>query len=109
MAKERASRRAEREAQAARDRQERARKRARRDRLDRGKQAISALVPDAPKRAPGLLAQRRRRRLLALAAGILLIQVVLWPILPSWGARLIVLALCIVAAPIVWVLSFGQV
>lgn len=46
---------------------------------------------------------------MAFAAAILLIQVVLWPILPTWGARLIVLALCLVAAPIAWVLSFGRV
>jgi len=109
MAKERARKRAEREATKARERDERARKRARRERLDRGKQAITSLVPDAPRRAPGLLARRRLRRLIAFAAGICLIQVVLWPLLPSWTARLVVLALTLVAAPVVWVLSFGRV
>ena len=109
MAKDRARRRAEREAQAAREREERARTRARKERLDRGRKALTSLVPDAPKRAPGLLARRRRRRLMAFGAGILVVQLVLWPLLPSWSARLVVLALCLIAAPIVWVLSFGRV
>lgn len=109
MAKERARRRAEREVEKARERDERARKRARRQRVERSKQALAALVPDAPRRSPGLLAQRRRRRLLAFAGGICLIQLVLWPLLPSWSARLVVLALSLVAAPVVWVLSFGRV
>ena len=109
MAKERARKRAEREVAAAEERAERARKRARRARLDRGKEALTSLMPDAPKRTPGLLARRRRRRLLAFAAGICLIQVVLWPLLPNWGARLVVLALSLVAAPIVWVLAFGRI
>ncbi|TEX50459.1 MAG: hypothetical protein B7C55_10710 [Actinomycetales bacterium mxb001] len=109
MAKERARKRAEREAQAARDRQERARTRARKERLDRGKKALTSLVPDAPKRTPGLLARRRRRRLMAFAATIMLIQVIVWPLLPTWTARLVVLALSLVIAPVAWVLAFGRV
>ena len=108
MAKERARRRAEREAEAARDREKRARERAKRDRIARGKQALTSLVPDAPRLAPGLLARRRRRRLWSFVAVIALIQVLTWPFLPGWPARLLVLALCVVAAPIVWVLSFGR-
>lgn len=109
MAKDRARRRAEREAQHAREREERARSRARRERIDRGKQAIASIVPDAPKLTPGILARRRRRRLLAFAAGIAMIQAVTWPFLPNWGSRLVVLALTLLAAPVVWVLSFGRV
>ena len=108
MAKERARKRAEREAAAAREREARDRKRARKERLDRGREALGSLVPDAPRRAPGILARRRRRRLLAFAAVILLIQVVLWPLLPSWTARLVVLVITLVAAPIAWVLAFGR-
>lgn len=108
MAKERARRRAEREAAAARDREQRARKRARRERLDKGREALSAMVPDAPRLAPGLLARRRRRRLIAFAVVIVVVQVVLWPILPSWTARFVVLVLSLVAAPIAWVLAFGR-
>jgi Flp pilus assembly protein TadB len=109
MAKERARKRAEREAAAARDRVKRARQRARRDRLDRGKRAVTSLVPDAPKRTPGLLARRRRRRLLVFALGVIAICAVTWPFLPSWTARVVVLVLALIAAPVVWVLSFGRV
>lgn len=41
--------------------------------------------------------------------GIVLIQVILWPFLPSWGARILTLGLTLLAAPVVWVLSFGRV
>jgi Flp pilus assembly protein TadB len=109
MAKERARKRAEREAAAARDREKRARKRARRDRLDRGKRAVTSLVPDAPKRTPGLLARRRRRRLMAFGLGVIAICAITWPFLPSWTARVVVLVLALIAAPVVWVLSFGRV
>ncbi|MGI9196316.1 MAG: hypothetical protein ACR2KE_02530 [Candidatus Nanopelagicales bacterium] len=109
MAKERARKRAEREAATAREREVRARRRARRERLDRAKGRVSALVPDAPRLAPGLLARRRRRRLVAFAVVIVLIQVLVWPLLPSWPARLVLLGLSLLAAPIAWVLAFGRV
>jgi Flp pilus assembly protein TadB len=109
MAKERARKRAEREAAKAVEQEKRARKRARRERLDRGKRAVASLVPDAPRTTPGLLARKRRRRLIAFALGVIAIQVVTWPLLPSWTARLVVLGLTILAAPVVWVLSFGRV
>jgi Flp pilus assembly protein TadB len=109
MAKERARKRAEREAAAAREREQRARKRVRRERVERGKRAVASLVPDAPKRTPGLLARKRRRRLLAFALGIAAICVITWPFLPSWTARIVVLVLALLAAPVVWVMSFGRV
>lgn len=109
MAKERARKRAEREAARQAEREKRARKRARRERVDRGRRAVASLVPDAPRRTPGLLAQRRRRRLLAFAIGVIAIQVLTWPFLPSWTARLVVLGLTLLAAPVVWVMSFGRV
>ena len=54
-------------------------------------------------------AARRRRRLIADVLGIIAIQVILWPFLPSWGARILTLGLTVLAAPVVWVLSFGRV
>jgi Flp pilus assembly protein TadB len=109
MAKERARKRAEREAAQAVEREKRARKRVRRERIDRGKRAVASLVPDAPKRTPGLLARKRRRRLFAFALGIVAICALTWPFLPSWTARLVVLVLALLAAPVIWVLSFGRV
>ena len=109
MAKERARKRAEREAAAVREREERARRRARQERRERTRRAIGSVVPDRPRVAPGLLARRRRRRLLVFALGVIAIQVIAWPFLPSWSARLLVLVLTLIAAPVVWVLSFGRV
>lgn len=70
--------------------------------------ALASAIPDAPRRTPGLLAARRRRRLIGFALGVLLIQVLLWPFLPSWGARILALVLTLLAAPIAWVLAFGR-
>ena len=109
MAKERARKRADREAAKAAEREKRARTRVRRERIDRGKRAVASLVPDAPRRTPGLLARRRRRRLMAFALAIIAIQALTWPLLPSWTARLVVLGLTLLAAPVVWVMSFGRV
>ena len=53
--------------------------------------------------------RRRRRRLFAFALGIIAIQVLVWPFVPSWTGRLVVLVLTLLAAPVVWVLSFGRV
>jgi len=109
MAKERARKRAEREAAAAKEREKRARQRARRERVDKVKGAVAAAVPDKPRVTPGLLARKRRRRLLAFALAIVAICAVTWPFLPSWTARIVVLVLALLAVPVVWVLSFGRV
>lgn len=109
MAKERARKRAEREAAAEKEREERARRRARKERVDRVRQTVAAAMPDRPKVTPGLLARRRRRRLFAFALGIIAIQVLVWPFVPSWTGRIVVLVLTLLAAPVVWVLSFGRV
>lgn len=108
MAKERARKRAEREAAAAVQKEHRRKQVARREKSARRKDAVRGLVPDVNRR-PGILAARQRRRLWAFVAGIVAIQLVIWPFLPSWGARLVVLALTLIAAPVVWVLTFGRV
>lgn len=109
MVKERARKRAEREAAAEKEREERARRRARKDRVDGVKQKVVAAIPDRPRVTPGLLARRRRRRLFAFVLGIIAIQVLVWPFVPSWTGRIVVLVLTLLAAPVVWVLSFGRV
>jgi Flp pilus assembly protein TadB len=109
VAKERARKRAEREAAAAREREVRARRRVRRERRERVRTSVASALPDRPKVAPGLLARRRRRRLFAFALGIIAVQLLVWPFVPSWTGRLVVLVLTLLAAPVVWVLSFGRV
>jgi len=109
MAKQRARKRAEREAAAEKEREQRARRRARKERVERVRSSVASAIPDRPRVTPGLLARRRRRRLVAFLLGIALIQVIAWPLLPTWSSRLVVLGLTLLAAPVVWVLSFGRV
>lgn len=108
MAKDRARRRAEREAAADRLRVHRQMQRQRTDRARRRRARIRALIPDRPNVTPGLLARRRRRRLAALTGIIVIICAITWPLLPDWGGRLVVLAGLLMAAPVAWVLSFGR-
>lgn len=109
MAKERARRRAEREAAAEVQRRQRATGQRRRERAQARRRRLRALVPAKPHTTPGLLARRRRRRLAVMVGVIIAICAVSWPFLPDWGARLVVLAGLLMAAPVAWVLSFGRV
>lgn len=109
MAKERARRRAEREAAALEQREQRATQRRRADRAQRWRQRLRAMLPDKPHTTPGLLARRRRRRLAALAGIIVVICAITWPLLPDWGGRIVVLVGLLMAAPVAWVMSFGRV
>ena len=43
-----------------------------------------------------------------MLGGIAAVQIILWPIVGSWGPRLLVLALCLLMAPLVWVLLFDR-
>jgi hypothetical protein len=103
VSKERARRRAEREAEAARRaalRQRRvatlARRRARRERL----------LGWLPRRRrggtgrPSLLAAKRRRRIGLLALGFLLVQFLVWVSTPDWGVRVGVLVVSVLAMPL---------
>lgn len=109
MAKERARRRAEREAVAAEERRRRAVQQRRRERAQTWRQRLRALLPSKPHITPGLLARRRRRRMALFAGVIVAICAVAWPFLPDWGARVIVLLGLLLLTPVAWVMSFGRV
>lgn len=107
MSRERARRRAEREQAAAEDRERRERERLRRARADRRRDAVRSAVPRR-RPAPGLLAARSRRRMAWLLGAVVVVQVVTWPLLPSWSARLVLLAVCLMLVPLLWVVMFGR-
>lgn len=109
MAKDRARRRAERQQQAQIDRARRAREVRRREAAQARRAWWSRWIPARPHTTPGLLARRKRRRLAVLVGIIAVVCIITWPLLPDWGARLIVLAGLLMAAPVAWVLSFGRV
>ncbi|MFI6521597.1 hypothetical protein ACIBF1_39020 [Spirillospora sp. NPDC050679] len=110
MSKERARRRAEREAAAAKAAAERAerdarlaRRRARRDRL-------AALVPKPVRyrRAGGVLAQRRRVQNRLTFGVFLAVQIAGWFLLATWPARLALLALSLFLVPVFVTLAFDR-
>lgn len=107
MSKDRARRRAVREAEAARlsaDRETRAALLARRQaRADRWRR----LLPTVRRRsgATGLLAAKRRRSLGLLAMAFFFLQFVTWVSTSDWGVRGAVLLVSLFALPVVAVLS----
>lgn len=109
MAKDRARRRAEREAVEAAARRQRARRNRWVQRRRRVGDRVRGWLPRRPRTAPGLLAARRRRRMAMLLGVIVIICAISWPLLPDWGGRIMVLAAALMLAPVAWVLSFGRV
>ena len=112
MSKERARRRAVREEAAAQRREQQERARERRDRRTARTSAVRAKVPKAPRlghgRPQGLLAARRRRRVLVMAVLWVLMQVVAWLLVESWAGRGVVAALTAFAMPVVWTLVYDR-
>ena len=107
MSKERAQRRARREAEAAKRQAERerraaveARRRARRKRL------VGWLPQRTRIRSQGgLLAAERRRRVGMLVVGFLVLQFLTWVSTPDWGLRAAVLLVSVLAVPLVAALT----
>jgi hypothetical protein len=104
VSKERAARRAEREAERER-RVARARARERRASRRRG---LLGLGRQRRGRADSLLARRRRRQNLALLAALLVLNTLLWVVVPDWGLRAAAAALSLLAWPILTVLVFDR-
>jgi hypothetical protein len=110
LSRERARRRAEREAEQARlaavraEREARlARRRARRDRL-------AALVPRPVRvaRQGGLIARRRRAQNAVVAVLFVLVQALAWTLLDGWAARAGVLVLSVLLVPVLVTVVFDR-
>ncbi len=107
MSKERARRRAEREAEAARLAAGRAKQAEVAARRQVRRDGMTRLVPMRNRRpgAVGLLAAKRRRKLGLLAAGFFFVQFVCWVSTPDWGMRVAVLVVSVFALPMITVLA----
>ncbi len=107
MSKERARRRAEREAQAAIERERRAREQARRARWRAVRNALAK-----PFRSPGeprsALARHHRRQNGVLVAVLLSVNACVWLLWPSWLVRGSALVLSLLAWPLLLVLFFDH-
>jgi len=107
MSKERARRRAQREAQAAVERQRRAREQVRRTRV----RAVRARLTSPMRRSAepnSALARQRRRQNGVLLAGLVAVNAVVWLLSPSWLLRGAVIVLCLLAWPLLLVVCFDR-
>jgi Flp pilus assembly protein TadB len=100
MSKERARRRAVREAEAARRSAAHARDRDRRRRRRARREALLGWIP-RPHLKPGVIAARRRTEMRAAVGLLLLLNLLVWLVRPDWPARLGALLVSVLVFPVV--------
>lgn len=110
MSKDRAVRRAAREAERDRRGAERVRQEAAEASRHKRRQRWVGWLPRRTattrwSRATGLLADKRRRAFGLLVAGFLVVQLLTWIATPSWGLRAAVFLVSLFALPVVAVLT----
>jgi Flp pilus assembly protein TadB len=110
MSKERARRRAEREAAAAAERERRAPSARRRERRGTLARALATTGPRTGRRSgrPSALAARRHRQDGALLAALVAGHVALWLFTDSWAWRLGALVLSVLAWPVLVTVLFDR-
>ncbi|MFC4532863.1 hypothetical protein [Sphaerisporangium dianthi] len=110
MSKERARRRAEREAENARQAALRAEREARKARRRRLRARLAAAVPRPVRvaRQGGLIARRHRAQNTVVAVLFVLVQVIAWLLLDGWAARVGVLVLSILMLPVLVTVIFDR-
>jgi hypothetical protein len=107
LSKERAKRRAAREAEIAARAAERDRRAAGEARRMHWWNRLTSWIPRPRGSAPGLLAAKRRRTAGLIVFGFLVVQVLTWIATPDWGLRLAVLLVSLFAVPVIVVLAGG--
>ncbi|GII65799.1 hypothetical protein Skr01_58840 [Sphaerisporangium krabiense] len=110
MSKERARRRAEREAEQARLAARRAERDARAARWRRRRGRLLALVPRPVRvaRQGGLIARRQRAQNAVVAVLFVLVQALAWILLDGWAARVGVLVLSLLLVPVLVTVVFDR-
>ena len=108
MSKERARRREEREREAAIVRAARAREAEKRERRTARTKALTGLVPKRHSRQTGILAVRRRRQLGFTITLVIALNVLVWVFVPDWSVRALILAVSLLAAPVLHTLLFRR-
>ncbi len=107
MSKERALRRAAREADREKREAERARAEAAAAKRRQLRDRLTGWLPRRKvwSKSSGLLAAKRRRRLGLLAFGFFVVQLMTWIVTPVWGLRVAVLIVSLFALPVAAVLA----
>ncbi|GGL10035.1 hypothetical protein Sme01_32600 [Sphaerisporangium melleum] len=110
MSKERARRRAQREAEKARQAAVRAAREARRARWRRMRARVTAAVPRPVRvaRQGGLIARRHRAQNAVMALLFVLVQAGSWLLLSTWAARLGALVLSLLLLPVLVTVLFDR-
>ncbi|MFG2000130.1 hypothetical protein ACGFNU_13360 [Spirillospora sp. NPDC048911] len=110
MSRERAKRRAEREAAAARAAAEHAERQAKAARWRERRRRLTAVIPRPVRvrRQGGELARKRRVQNRVVLGFFLAVQIAGWFLLTTWGARLALLALSIFLVPVFATLAFDR-
>jgi hypothetical protein len=103
MSKERARRRAQREAEAVRRAQVRERQAAAQVRRQARREKLRSWLPKptTQRGQSGLLAAKRRRAIGLLGFGFVVVQFLTWVATPDWGVRAAVLLVSLLAVPLV--------
>ncbi len=108
MSKERARRREEREREKAIVQAARAREAERKERRVARSRAVSGLLPRRHSRQTGVLAERRRKQLTVTIALVIALNVLVWVFFPEWPTRAMVLAVSLLAAPVLHTMLFRR-
>jgi hypothetical protein len=101
VSRERARRRAEREAAAAVLAKQRAAAAEKKARSAARKEALVGWVPKPRKGPSGIIAERKRRQLAGTVTFLVAVNVLTFAFSPNWGLRLFVLLASLVCAPVV--------
>jgi Flp pilus assembly protein TadB len=108
VSKERARRREERERQAAvaaAERRAAAEKQARRDRR---REAVTRLLPAPHSRQTGVLAEKRRREVLATGAVLAVLNLLVFAVARDWALTALLVVASILGAPILYLMMFRR-
>ena len=108
MSKERAQRRAEREAAAAKVAEQRAAEAQKQGRRDARKQKLTGWVPQPTSRQTGLLAEKRRRQAGGTFAGLVAFNLLVFAFTENWYLTAFTLIASLLGAPIVHMMLFRR-
>ena len=108
MSKERARRREARQHEAAIVRAAKAREAEKRERRAARSRAVSGLLPKRHSRQTGVLAERRRKQASITVALVVALNVLVFVFVDDWSVRAMVLAVSLLAAPVLHTMLFRR-
>ena len=108
MSKERARRREEREREAAAAAAERQVAAERQAKRDSRKQAVAKYRPAAHSRQTGVLAEKKRREVLATVAVLVVLNILMFAVARDWALTALLVVVSVLGAPILYLMLFRR-